>query len=32
MAHDLPDHARRNREAWNRWATTYVEQGRADWA
>jgi SAM-dependent methyltransferase len=32
MAHDLPDHVRRNREAWNRWAADYVEPGRANWA
>src|SRR5262245_53944290 len=32
MAHDLPDHARRNREVWNRWAASYVDPGRAAWA
>ena len=32
MANDLPDHARRNREVWNRWAASYVEPGRANWA
>jgi 2-polyprenyl-3-methyl-5-hydroxy-6-metoxy-1,4-benzoquinol methylase len=30
MAHDLPDHVRRN--VWNRWAAEYVETGRANWA
>ncbi len=32
MAQALPDHIRRNRDAWNRWAAGYVEPGRADWA
>ena len=32
MAHALPDHVRRNREIWNRWAADYVAPGRANWA
>ncbi len=32
MAHDPPEHVRRNREVWNRWAADYVEPGRAHWA
>lgn len=29
---DLPDHARRNLRAWDRWAADYVETGRRNWA
>lgn len=29
---DLPEHARANREAWDRYAEEYVESGRRDWA
>jgi SAM-dependent methyltransferase len=29
---DLPEHARRNREAWDRWAHTYVAPGERNWA
>ena len=32
MASDLPDHVRRNRDVWNRWAADYVEPGRANWS
>jgi SAM-dependent methyltransferase len=32
MANDLPDHVRRNREVWNRWAADYAEPGRANWS
>jgi len=32
MARDLPDHVRRNREVWDRWAADYVEPGREHWA
>ena len=29
---ELPEHARRNREAWNVWAVDYAETGRRNWA
>ncbi len=29
---DLPDHVRRNRSAWDRWAVDYAEPGRRNWA
>jgi len=29
---DLPDHVRRNREAWDRWAVDYVANGERSWA
>src|SRR3954464_5180631 len=29
---DLPDHVRRNREAWDRYAPQYVEPGHRAWA
>jgi len=29
---DLPEHARRNREAWNIWAAEHAEPGRRNWA
>ena len=32
MANDLPDHVRRNRDVWNRWAADYAEPGRANWS
>ena len=32
MASDLPDHVRRNRDAWNRKAADYAEPGRANWS
>ena len=28
----LPEHVRRNREAWDRWAKDYAETGRRNWA
>jgi SAM-dependent methyltransferase len=28
---DLPDHVRRNRACWDRWAADYVEAGRRHW-
>ncbi len=28
---ELPDHARRNRAVWDRWAADYAAQGRANW-
>lgn len=28
----LPEHARRNRSAWDRWSVEYVEPGRRSWA
>ncbi|HEY5251357.1 MAG TPA: class I SAM-dependent methyltransferase [Acidimicrobiales bacterium] len=32
MATDTPDHIRRNRGAWDTWATEYEEAGRGNWA
>src|SRR5262245_5714813 len=32
MARALPDHVRRNRDTWDRWAADYAEPGRAAWA
>jgi SAM-dependent methyltransferase len=29
---DLPEHVRRNREVWDRWAHTYVAPGERNWA
>jgi len=29
--HDLPEHARRNRAAWDAWAGDYAEPGRRNW-
>jgi SAM-dependent methyltransferase len=29
---DLPDHVRRNRAEWDRWAPEYVQDGRRNWA
>lgn len=29
---DLPDHVRRNRAAWDEWATDYVANGEVSWA
>jgi len=29
---DLPEHARANREAWDRWASEYVEPAERNWA
>ena len=29
---ELPEHARRNRSAWDRWAAAYVEPGRRNWS
>src|SRR5437773_10111798 len=28
---DLPDHVRRNREAWDEWAVDYVDNGERSW-
>lgn len=32
MTTDLPDHVRRNREAWDEWAADYVKNGEESWA
>ena len=32
MDPDLPEHVRRNRDAWDRWATDFAESGRQFWA
>jgi SAM-dependent methyltransferase len=32
MTTDLPDHVRRNREEWDRWAADYEASGRRDWS
>ena len=29
---DLPEHVRRNRAAWDKWASEYVKPGEAAWA
>ncbi len=31
MTDELPEHARRNREEWDRWAADYVENGERNW-
>jgi SAM-dependent methyltransferase len=31
-AHDLPEHVRLNRAAWDRWATEYAEPGERAWS
>jgi len=32
LGDDLPEHVRRNREAWDAWAVDYAEPGRRNWA